>query len=163
MIKSKIKFTWINGSNQVQVSSLLPWSDLFPFNQIFQSFLLSHSPFVPSSLLSFFPSFLLSFFPSFLLSFFPSFLLSFSPSFLLSFFPFPFLELVSSWKFRYPLKQKSPPQFLHGCQFYFLKVLMKEGFGKDQVSLGIQHPNGTYERPMSGKNLFWVLPGKSLL
>ena len=133
------------------------------FSPSIRSSILSFFHILPSSLLPFFPSFPLSFFPSFLRSFFPSFLLSFFPSFLLSFFPFSFLELVSSWKFRYPLKQKSPPQFLHGCQFYFLKVLMKEGFGKDQVSLGIQHPNGTYERPMSGKNLFWVLPGKSLL
>ena len=39
---------------------------------------------------------------------------------------------------------------------------MKEGGGEDHVSLGIQHPNGTYERPMSAKNLFWVLPGNVL-
>ena len=39
---------------------------------------------------------------------------------------------------------------------------MKEGVGNDHVSLGIRHPNGKYERPMSGKNLFWVLPGNVL-
>ena len=37
---------------------------------------------------------------------------------------------------------------------------MKQGGGKDCLSVGMKLPNGTYERPIQKARLFWVRPGK---
>ena len=37
---------------------------------------------------------------------------------------------------------------------------MIERAGRDHVSVGMKLPNGTYERPIQKKRLFWVWPGE---
>ena len=61
---------------------------------------------------------------------------------------------------RYPSSQTSEEIWLSKCHFYFIETLMKQGVGKDCLSVGMKLPNGTYERPIQKAHLFWVRPGK---
>ncbi|PFX21360.1 G-protein coupled receptor GRL101 [Stylophora pistillata] len=60
---------------------------------------------------------------------------------------------------KYPSSQTSEEIWLSKCHFYFIETLMKQGGGKDCLSVGMKLPNGTYERPIQKPRLFWVRPG----
>ena len=36
---------------------------------------------------------------------------------------------------------------------------MREGGGGDHISVGMRKPSGEYERPITGRRLFWTNPG----
>ena len=40
-----------------------------------------------------------------------------------------------------------------------MEAFMKESGGGDHISVGMRKPNGEYERPITGKSLFWTNPG----
>ena len=40
-----------------------------------------------------------------------------------------------------------------------MEAFMKESGGGDHISVGMRKPNGEYERPITGKRLFWTNPG----
>ena len=52
-------------------------------------------------------------------------------------------------------QQQSTSIYLQEGQLYYIKALMKEGVGGDNLAVGWQLPNGTLERPISGEHLFW--------
>jgi hypothetical protein len=52
-------------------------------------------------------------------------------------------------------QQQSAAIFLQEGQFYYIKALMKEGVGGDNLAVGWQFPDGTLERPIAGEHLFW--------
>lgn len=56
---------------------------------------------------------------------------------------------------KYP-SQKSAPVFLEEGKMYYLMALAKDGTGGDHLSVGWEWPDGTLERPMQGKHLFWT-------
>ncbi|XP_031570827.1 uncharacterized protein LOC116305127 isoform X2 [Actinia tenebrosa] len=60
---------------------------------------------------------------------------------------------------RYPDKQTSLPIFLSKCNLYKLEMLMKQDSSTDCASAGMRLPNGTFERPIPMKRLFYVRPG----
>ncbi|XP_031561610.1 uncharacterized protein LOC116297509 isoform X2 [Actinia tenebrosa] len=60
---------------------------------------------------------------------------------------------------RYPTLQTSSPVPLSTCHLYKVVLLMKQGIGKDCASVGMRLPNGTYERPIPSRRLYWVNPG----
>ena len=57
--------------------------------------------------------------------------------------------------------QASPPIILNKCHLYSLEGLMKQTGGGDSMSVGMRLPNGTYERPIPGKRVFWIRPGSN--
>ena len=52
-------------------------------------------------------------------------------------------------------QQKSATVFLEKDKYYYIMALMKEGIGGDNLAVGWQLPDGTYNRPISGEYLFW--------
>ena len=48
---------------------------------------------------------------------------------------------------------------LSKCRLYRFEMLMVYR-GRDNASIGIKLPNGTYEGPIGKDRLFWVRPGK---
>jgi hypothetical protein len=52
-------------------------------------------------------------------------------------------------------QQQSIKIYLEEGKLYYIKALMKEGVGGDNLAVGWQLPDGTLERPISGANLFW--------
>jgi hypothetical protein len=56
---------------------------------------------------------------------------------------------------KYPA-QKSAPVFLEEGKMYYIMALAKDGTGGDHLSVGWEWPDGTAERPMPAKYLFWT-------
>ena len=38
---------------------------------------------------------------------------------------------------------------------------MNENDGADHLSVGMRLPSGGYDRPVAGRNLFWMQPGEN--
>ena len=53
-------------------------------------------------------------------------------------------------------QQKSAPVTLEKGRYYYISALMKEGTGGDNLAVGWQLPDGTTERPVPGRHLFWT-------
>jgi len=54
--------------------------------------------------------------------------------------------------------QRSAPIFLEGGKRYYIEALHKEGTGGDNLAVGWQLPDGTYERPIPGNRLQpWII------
>ena len=51
-------------------------------------------------------------------------------------------------------QQQSAPVMLQAGEYYFVKALMKEHEGGDNLAVGWQLPDGTMQRPMAGEHLF---------
>ena len=51
-------------------------------------------------------------------------------------------------------QQQSSPVYLVQNQYYYVKALMKEHLGGDNLAVGWQMPTGTMQRPISGEHLF---------
>lgn len=51
-------------------------------------------------------------------------------------------------------EQKSAEVYLQEGKYYYIMALMKEGSGGDNLAVGWQLPDGTLDRPVSGKYLF---------
>lgn len=51
-------------------------------------------------------------------------------------------------------QQQSAPVMLQAGQYYFVKALMKEHEGGDNLAVGWQLPDGTMQRPIAGEHLF---------
>jgi hypothetical protein len=55
---------------------------------------------------------------------------------------------------KYP-QQRSEEIYLKKGELYYIKALMKEGYGGDCLAVGWQLPDGTLDKPVSGEYLFW--------
>ena len=51
-------------------------------------------------------------------------------------------------------QQQSDPVFLHAGDYYFIKALMKEHEGGDNLAVGWQMPGGNLQKPITGTYLF---------
>ncbi|MCC5930550.1 MAG: CotH kinase family protein [Cyclobacteriaceae bacterium] len=55
---------------------------------------------------------------------------------------------------KYPVQQ-SEPIFLEEGKYYYIKAIMKEGQGGDNLAIAWQLPDGSLEAPMSAEHIFW--------
>ena len=56
--------------------------------------------------------------------------------------------------------QRSSTVYLRGGRVYFMEALMIDAGGPDHLSVGVRIPGGGLQRPISGKNLYVIPPGK---
>jgi hypothetical protein len=57
-------------------------------------------------------------------------------------------------------QQKSAEVYLEEGKLYYIMALMKEGSGGDNLAVGWQLPDGTFDRPISGQYLFTKSTGE---
>ena len=66
--------------------------------------------------------------------------------------------------FSRPKDQRSRALQLSECYFYKLEAFMADDNSiDDHLSVGVRLPNGQTQKPISGKNLYWIKPGRTTL